>query len=332
MDCQDVRTVGLTPDVPHPVQRFHGDVPGAQRRRQVALVEAALAVVVPVDHLCRERRLRGGSALLTCHVPEVVDVGDGPRPIARAVGVSAGDPGELVVGARIQVRGRHGVDAEHQVRAGEIPRVHLLIVHIGEDLAQVRPGGHDRHAAVDQRSAAESSSHVDRHLAEVDPVEHPRVRRDVAVDHVEPQERRQGRLGAGLEPHRPAVRARHGTEDLVVAGRLVPQPAHLQNQRPHPGLAQAQRRHRGAVAGADDDGGEEGGRPLGGPGGRGDPAAPDGGCGLYGGEPEETAATQRGKCHSVTLSGRTCRRRATQKNFHDVRCGGVGRVYRWIVG
>jgi hypothetical protein len=146
------------------------------------------------------------------------------------------------------------VDAEGGVGAREVGAVHRVGVDGRQDLSEVAALGHHRHAAVDQRAAAQPAALVDPDAGEALGVEHAGVSADGPVRR-DAQDVADGLVRAGAQPVRAPVRVEHVAEDVAVrAGRLPGHP-HLHDAGGDAGPGQAQRGDRAAVAAADDQGG-----------------------------------------------------------------------------
>ena len=104
---------------------------------------------------------------------------------------------------------------------------------------------HHGHAAVHQRPAADAVPHVDLHQVEV-----------VTPQHARPiwhgQVETDGHDVPVAAPHGTGPRVGHRPERL---GGRIPVAPHLEDDGLHAALGEPERRHRSAVAGADDDGG-----------------------------------------------------------------------------
>ena len=108
---------------------------------------------------------------LALHVPEVVDVRHEGGLQAGVLGVGAGDPGEAVPLRGLEPGGVDVVDAEHGAGAREVGAVHLVGVDLGNCSAKYDRQRRRRHAAVDERAAADPAADVHGHVVVVHAVQ-----------------------------------------------------------------------------------------------------------------------------------------------------------------
>ncbi len=241
--------------------------------RYVSL-QGLLAVVVAVEDLAGQRRLGDGPGRLLLHVVPVVHVGHEDEREAGPLGVLTADPRVLVAGGAVEPGRVDGADAQPGVGPRVVGGVHLVGVDRRQDGGEVLPLGGDRHAAVDQRAAADAAALVDRDAAEVLGIQDAGVARDVPVDG-EAEEVVERRLGPGAQPVGPVVRLARVAEDLAVGAGRVPGHAHFDHVHVDARLGEAQGGDGAAVTGADHQRGDV--RPVGDRRGRRDPPGLGGG-------------------------------------------------------